>query len=369
MEENRDGLSEAAKKLSKFGASKGGKKRAENMAPEDRTVVAKAAAAARWGGVAKVKAIKQGTLNINGVSISCAVLEDGRRVLTQEDFLGAIGRARKAKAGTGSTQIIDRGEVENLPPFLAADNLKLFITKELRESTTPIVFRTVTGQRAFGYEAKLLPMVCKVYLEAREANVLAKSQYKIARACEVLLLGLAEVGIVALVDEATGHQYDRDRRALAQILEQFIAKELVKWSKMFPDDFYYEMYRLKNLRVQQNSTRRPRVIGKLTVDLVYRRLAPGVLEELKRLTPRDAKGRLKHKYFQRLTKDIGHDKLREHFLKVITLMQVSDDWDTFYRLIDKAMPKFKPMPLFDKADGVSVADSSFVAANEPGMIE
>ena len=114
-----------------------------------------------------VRATHTGELHIGGRTIACAVLEDGRRVLTQETFLTAIGRAAKAKAGTGSTAMVD-----GLPPFLAANNLNPFVSAELRKSTTPIVFQNpVSGRKAFGYEAKLLPQVCEVYLLAREPTI------------------------------------------------------------------------------------------------------------------------------------------------------------------------------------------------------
>ena len=45
IEDEREGLSSAAAQL----GSKGGKKRAENMTPERRAEIAKAAAAKRWG--------------------------------------------------------------------------------------------------------------------------------------------------------------------------------------------------------------------------------------------------------------------------------------------------------------------------------
>ena len=91
------------------------------------------------------KATHDGELEIGDTIIPCAVLEDGRRVLTQEGFLDAMGRARKAKGGTGSSK------VDRLPPFLAANNLKPFITRDLAESTEPIVFRATSGHKAYGY--------------------------------------------------------------------------------------------------------------------------------------------------------------------------------------------------------------------------
>ena len=52
--------------------------------------------------------------------------------------------------------------VDDIPPFLAAQNLKRFISDDLLQSTTPILFRTLHGGKAFGYDAEMLPKVCEV---------------------------------------------------------------------------------------------------------------------------------------------------------------------------------------------------------------
>jgi hypothetical protein len=135
-------------------------------------------------------------LTVGDRVIAAAVLDTKKRVLTQETFLQAMGRAGKAKGGTGSVQKIE--VVDGRPPFLAAKNLDPFISEDLLQSTTPIVFRSLKGGRAFGYEAQLLPKVCDVYLKARDAKALLPGQRHIARACDVLMRGLAHVGIIAL---------------------------------------------------------------------------------------------------------------------------------------------------------------------------
>jgi hypothetical protein len=56
-----------------------------------------------------------------------------------------------------------------------------------------------------------------------------------------LLRAFARVGIVALVDEATGFQDIRARDDLHKILEAYIAKELLPWTKRFPNEFYKEI--------------------------------------------------------------------------------------------------------------------------------
>ncbi|MHC4398002.1 MAG: P63C domain-containing protein, partial [Planctomycetota bacterium] len=140
-----------------------------------------------------------------------------------------------------------------------------------------------------------MPQVCNVFLEADDADVLASNQKHIAAKCRILIRGFAVVGISALIDEATGYQYDRAREALEQILEQFIAKELFKWVKTFPDEFYQQLFRLRGWRYSSQSIKRPAVVGKLTNNLIYERIAPGVLEELRDKNPKTPKGTRKHR--------------------------------------------------------------------------
>ena len=100
-----------------------------------------------------------------------------------------------------------------------------------------------------------------------------------------------------------------------------------------------QMFRLRDWQYVPFWVKRPVIIGKFTNDLVYERLAPGVLEELKRITPRDEKGRTKQRFFQRLTEDVGHPRLREHLTAVIALMRASTKWDQFYRMLQKGASK------------------------------
>ena len=345
--------------------SKGGSARAAALTPEQRKEQARKAALSRWDeGVPQ--ATHEGDFKIKGVPLAGAVLPNGKRLLTQATFLRSLGRSRSPKGGTGVLTTVD-----GIPFFLQAEALKPFITEDLMMSTTPIFFRTRSGGRAVGYDAELLPMVAEVYLKYRDERLaagkpLAAKYASIVKACDILMRGLARVGIVALVDEATGYQYDRGRQALEEILERFISKELVRWVKMFPDDFYEQLFRLRGWKYAV-LTKRPILVGKLTNDIVYRRLAPGVLDELRKATPRTSSGRLKNKLFQRLTEDVGHPKLREHLASVITLMRACDDGDyeTFVRLLDRSLPKYKKLPLFDKLDG---ADEEVLDGTTAGSI-
>ncbi len=91
--------------------------------------------------------------------------------------------------------------------------------------------------------------------------------------------------------------------------------------------------------------RLPQYFGHLTNDLIYGRLAPGVLAELRRKNPTIAPGHRKHKHFQWLTDNIGDPRLREHLWKVIGIMQVFTEWEPFYEALERILPRFSKRPL------------------------
>lgn len=150
--------------------------------------------------------------------------------------------------------------------------------------------------------------------------------------------GLATVGIIAWIDEATGYQYARDRNELHKILEAYISKELLPWTKRFPDNYYEHLFRLMKWQYSPLSVKRPQLVGKLTNTLIYEQLPPGVLDELKHKNPKNEKGRRKHKFFQFLTDDIGNPHLEKQIVKVVTLMQISRNWRAFKTFFAQAHP-------------------------------
>jgi len=315
------------------------------MTPQQRRDAARKAAEARWS--TEVAEVICGSadrpLRIGDVEIECYVLEDGIRVLTQASFLEALGRHRRASGSRAET-----------PPMLQGKSIAPFVSTEVIRKAQPIAFkppmRLPGVARAMGYNAELLPEVCEIYLKARDAGALPPNQQHVAQRAEILIRGLAHVGIIALVDEATGYQEVRARDALSRILEAFIAKELQAYVRTFPDDFYREMFRLRGLDYPDATVQRPQYFGTLTNNIVYDRLAPGVLDELKRLTPRDAKGRPKAKYFQHLTSNMGYPKLREHLGSVVTLMKLSGGWPDFMVKLDRIHPRIGatlPLPFDD----------------------
>lgn len=326
------------------GRAKGGVARAKRLSSSRKSAIAKKAASARWDSslpLAVCASDDNKPLRLAEVELDAYVLEDGTRVISQSAFLQVLGRSPRAS-----------GRRTEVPRMLQGAAFTQFLTEDLLEAGKPIAFRTPSGIRANGYRADFLVKVCEVYLKARDAKTLAPNQKAVAIQADILMRAFATVGIIALVDEATGYQDLRARNALAKILEQYIEKELQPWVQTFPNDFYREMFRLRGLDFTSDSVRRPQYFGHLTNDVVYKRLAPGVLDELRRVTPRDDKGRPKSRYFQHLTSNIGYPKLREHLGSVVTLMKLSKDWDDFQKKLEQIHPRIGetiPLP-FEEAD-------------------
>lgn len=268
-------------------------------------------------------------LVIGDIEIPCYVLEDETRVLTQSGMFAALGLARRGLVP------VEGGA--RLPRFAASKAINPFIPNDLRyglENPIPIA----VGPEAYGFPATMLPQICSAVLDARRAGALDPQQRRLAAQCEKIVEGLAIIGIIALVDEATGYQEIRAKRALATILEKFIAKELQPWTKTFPYEFYERIAYLKGWP-SSYAIKRPSVVGHYTNDLIYARLAPGLLEELKSRTPRFPSGTLRNKHFQWFTPDIGHPRLKEHLAAVIALMKAAPNWSSFRRSLQRAFPK------------------------------
>lgn len=307
--------------------SQGGKARAAKLTPEQRSEIAKKASSARWS----IKALYEGEVQVSeDIAIPCAVLEDGTRLLTQQGFLKAIGRARSAKGGQGST-------IEGVIPFLAAKNLQPFVSDELRAAAVPVEFRTDKGTKAFGFHAELLPQVSEVYLSARDAGVLHPSQLAIAKACDIVTRGLARVGIIALVDEATGYQEIRDRDALQAILKKYVDGKLYEWTKTFPTEFFKEIFRLKGW--EWNAGKMPGVVGKYINDLIYDRITPDLLIELKKQNPKNDRGNRRFRHHQLLSRDLGHPELTLRINQILGMAYACENWDQFYYSVQRKFPK------------------------------
>jgi len=332
MEENNQGVET---KTPSAGRAKSGAARMASLKPEERSALGRSAANKRWTGptaVESITEIKDIILANGDIAIPCAVLDGEIRVLTQNGVLKAVGRVGRPQKAMG----LDN---DQMPPFLAAQNIRKHTPDEAFEMCVPIPFKLKSGLYSWGYRAELLPLVCEGYLKAQDEGELLPNQKVVADRCAILVRGLARVGIIALVDEATGYQKERKRDALAKILEAYIAKELQPYVKTFPVEYYENLFRLRGVDFSTTTVKRPSYFGTLTNDIIYSRLAPGVLDELKRAIPRNAKGRPATKYFRLLTSNFGYHKLRDHLGGVVTLMRMSNSYPEFRSKLNEFFPR------------------------------
>lgn len=316
----------------------GGRKRVAKLTPQQRSEVSRTAARAKWAAVGDIsklpKATHDGQLDLGGIRIPCAVLSDGTRLLTQRGLYNALGRS----SGTGSWQGAQT-DATDLPRFLAPGYLKDHLTPEIVAMSKHMPFRPKRGAIAYGYRAEILVDLCHLYLDAKDAGDLPEAQLKIAKQARILVKALGKVGIVSLVDEATGYQSERARDELHRLLAVYLSEERLRWAKRFPDEFYKQMFRLRGWP-WPNSTKRSPLVGKLTNSLVYERLPEGVLEELKKRNPKAPDtGRRKWKNHQFLSEDIGQPDLRDHLLQLVAVMRTSLSWTDFTSRFDLAFPK------------------------------
>lgn len=287
-----------------------------------------------------LKATHHGKLAIGDLELDCAVLEDGTRVLSQRAVTKALG----GKRGGAHWRRTKSPGGNPLPVYISAKNLAGFIAEDLRVQLMNPVEYQLPGRSAviaMGLEASAIPKICDVYLSARSAGALHPSQLHIAEQAEALVRALAKVGLVALIDEATGYQKEREKNELARLLSVYLTEERLKWAKMFPDEFYAQIYRLNGWSWPPiKATSRTPLVGKYTNDIVYERLPEGVLNKLKELNPVDATTkRRRWKHTQFLSEDIGQQDLRFYLGQVIALMRASNSWRAFLSLLDRAFPK------------------------------
>jgi len=286
-----------------------------------------------------LKAYCKGILTIGNVELDCYVLDDqeNTRILSATSIFKAFGRPRK---GINDRLIIDGVKV---PPFIAAKSFKTLINKELLSRTRLIEFNADKSNKT-GFDANILPELCSLYLEARRHNYLTASQIPLAEKAEILLSAFAKVGIVALVDEATGFQHSRKSDALRILLEKYIADGMQKWIKTFPDAFFQQLDRLyKN--TPTISRKRPQYYGKFITQYIYDPIEHGYvkarLDELNKLPDGKRKAR-----FHQWLNEFGKHQLELQIGKILGIMEISPTLESF----KKHQSKQLQLSLFDDYD-------------------
>ncbi len=280
------------------------------------------------------RATHQGQMAIGDLLLDCYVLEDGRRVFHKRGMARALGL--KSEGGNAFMKTMQgKGLGSGLPAKLQ------------EKINNPINFKPLTQDLAHGYEADVLAEVARAIADADREGKLSNQQRRLAAQAQILLGAFAKIGVVALIDEATGYQQIRDPKALRILVQQYIEDEKREWEKQFPDSYYDELNRIygsKSLTKRSNGVivqNRPQHFGGFTRTYVYHPLENGaVLEELDRLNPKiNSKGTRRARFHQHLTEGYGIEKLKRQVQEVQTLLAVSDNVGQFKKLFMKRFPQ------------------------------
>lgn len=325
------------------GRAKGGKKINALRTPEERKALSQKMVAAKKEKALLPKSAYRGEINIGDMTIPCCVLEDGRRLISESGITGILGTT-----GGKSYRLRDSVADESIGPmplFLASKALYPFIGETFEGMDLSIVEYIDNNKISSGYEAKILPKVCEVWLRAKDEKALQTSQLVKAKKAEILMRGLAHVGIIALVDEATGFQYERPRRELEEQLEKFISESLRRWVNTFPPDYFKHLCRLRGVTFHPDM-KLPQYFGHLTNNIVYKRLAPGLLKRLKE--KRIEMGKSSNKLHSWLSLDTGFPEVLFHLGAVVDKMKRHTLYENFEKELNETMPIYPDQPgLFD----------------------
>jgi hypothetical protein len=262
------------------------------------------------------------------VEFECHVLNDGRRVLTQREVVRLISGGRDS---SNLARYLERNPLYR-PGFLDGR----------------IVQFTIPGrqQAAHGYDAMLLIEICEMYLDAQDQDLLKPSQRRLAKMAEVVMRACAKVGLIALIDEATGYQQVREKRALQIKLQAFIAEDMQEWVATFPEEFWLELARLEGVRYSPRN--RPIRWGKYVMRFVYDSIDPDLGQRLRELNP-DPHYKSNHHQWLR---EYGRDKLHRQLGGVIALMRECEDMHEFRRRFAKVYGRDLQLSL----DGLDLLD-------------
>lgn len=221
-------------------------------------------------------------------------------------------------------------ESGNLGAYLA--NIPLYRNEFSLGAT--IQFRVPgTQYLAIGYEATLLIEICELYLEARRLKLLKASQAKLAIQSEIIMRSCAKVGIIALIDEATGFQAVRKKRALQIKLQAFIAEDMQDWARMFKPQFWFELARLEGIHYSPRN--RPLRWGKYIMAFVYDAIDKDMGKALRQINPDPHFQQNDHQ----LLTDFGRQQVHDQIERVVTIMQLCENMKDFKAKFDRVFKK------------------------------
>ena len=207
---------------------KGGIARAKSLTKEERTDIARRqrrhVGRCQKNEAGYSEARSQGVLPIGDVEIDCYVLKDGRRLIAKRAMARAIGL--KSDGGNAFLKTLSGKTIE-----------KTAIPEDLwAKINKPVVFKPLAGDPAHGFEAILLIEVCDALIDAKDR--LVRLQKFLARRPKIIIRSAAKIGIIALIDEATGFIEDKRKEEYRELWRGYIRAEIRKWESGVPGHLF-----------------------------------------------------------------------------------------------------------------------------------
>jgi len=275
-----------------------------------------------------------GQIKIHDIELDCCVLNDWTPMLNLSKLAKALGRPNRWSRS------------DELPAMIDAKWLEPFIREELKAKLVPFETKDTRNRKVILFEADILPLMCNVYLEAREANVLNWNQIEVAQRCEVLMRAFATVGIRALIYEQLGFERMKNPDAYRMLIESYLSDQERERQKEFPDEFYIQLDRIY-WNEKTTSRNRPMYYAKFTRKYIYDPIMQwAVLEELDKKNPKNekwARGKRHHQYTSE--KWLAHIKAQVR--QVIWLLKASSNKSKFENNYKRMLWQSVQEPLFE----------------------
>jgi len=292
---------------------------------EERQVRARNAAIARWNKAKDEPKYEEGDSDIVVLAGDLPVAKH-RGYLPMMDIdvpVYVLSNAQRVIGRTSATELLTGikggGALEK---YLTVSALSSFIDIDLvLERMVAFRLPEVEGleKAVKGLPSDLFIEICQGFVKALEAHNTPGSEIKLTRRqiemafkASLFLSACAKVGLDALIDEATGFQYEREEDALQLKLRAYLSDELRKWERTFPNELWIEFGRLTGWN--GGVSKRPKYWGKLVMELVYERMDKDVAQWLKDNAPAPRHGQ---NYHQWLSGQYGLKKLVEHIWMLI----------------------------------------------------
>lgn len=303
------------------GKAKGGIARAKSLTPKQRSDQAKSGAIARWG----YKATHMGNFKDQfGIDAECYVLNDDLKtpVVTK----------------TGLAQLLQIGTLaRDIDRLMSAPFMSDMRDPELEEKLEkPLKFqleaRSNNATIAHGFDIGVVIDIAKLLVKARDKGVLPANRIAAAEAAQRLMNASAKSGIRGVAYAVSG--YEPAAQAVIEAFKMYVREEARAWEKEFPDELYYEWYRLYELKKPEKGGH-PGNFRWFTERHIYETLAKSegkILDIAKE--NREENGKRGDKIHMFLS-DVGVKALRRHIGKIIGMASMCETKEQYESALER----------------------------------